>query len=238
MGGPPRHRTACRVAQPAKGEITRSARRHPTRLAALALVAALGFMASACTVLSNAHVLEARLDNAGYLNASVNFVSDNAGAPNDIIRITTDVSARISGVANVDREPQNIAKIVWQTFPYSFSGIEISLRQFITTDYTTAQLTSIFGPRPNGLDRQPLNVALIDNAVNVAETALLAALGFVVFLVLVTLLIIKYRRTVKRRRGVEIREALREYSEKEDREANPLLSGGQAARHNQEHLRR
>jgi hypothetical protein len=156
----------------------------------VAAVAALAVGASACGAIDELLQLESRIEREGYRVDDV-FHDDFGGSRNEV---------QIDADSNRGLDPpegqEEIAGIVWETYPRRFETVAVDL-DGDTATFTRGQLQERFGTRSPRLDEQEFS----DDVTGTIRTAAIAGLiGLVVVVAVVVAVVVGVRRR-RRRRG-------------------------------------
>jgi hypothetical protein len=150
----------------------------------LAAVAAAVVLLAGCELATGTVRTATELQDAGIRNPDLQY--DNGEA-----RIEYDPS---SGLLERRAEQDRAAEIVWRNLPFRLDRIAVTARGgglLDQRDYPRELLEARFGPRPEGLDRSPGEIA--------RRVVLWATVGGLLFLFAVVLIIVLVVRAVRRR---------------------------------------
>jgi hypothetical protein len=150
----------------------------------LAAVAAAVVLLAGCELATGTVRTATELQDAGIRNPDLQY--DNGEA-----RIEYDPS---SGLLERRAEQDRAAEIVWRNLPFRLDRITVTARGgglLDQRDYPREVLEANFGPRPEGLDRSPGEIA--------RRALLWATIGGLLFLLAVVLIIVLVVRAVRRR---------------------------------------
>ncbi len=95
---------------------------------------------------------------------------------------------------------QKVAKVIWNTFQYSFAELQVKVGNSITYAYTFGGLESMFGKRPTQIPNNPLS----NSRLNSVTIFLIALLGFAVLLFIFTISFSRKRRSVPRDSSMDL----------------------------------
>jgi hypothetical protein len=150
----------------------------------LAAVAAAVVLLAGCELATGTVRTATELQDAGIRNPDLQY--DNGEA-----RIEYDPA---SGPLGLRAEQDRAAGIVWRNLPFRLDRITVTARGgglLDQRDYPREVLEASFGPRPEGLDRSPGEIA--------RRALLWATIGGLLFLLAVVLIIVLVVRAVRRR---------------------------------------
>jgi hypothetical protein len=155
-----------------------------------AAIAALAFGVTACSAINELLDLEARIEREGYRVDDV-FHDDFSGSRNEV---------QIHADSNRGLDPpdgqEEIAGIVWETYPRRFESVAVELDGEDAT-FTRSQLQERFGPRVARLDEHEFS----DDVTGTIRTAAIAGLVGLVVLVAAAVAVVVTVRRRRRRRG-------------------------------------
>lgn len=161
--------------------------RRPARLvAALLGIVALALAAGACSTLDELFQLEERIEREGYRVTNV-FHEDFGRGANEV-QVDAESNRGQEGAAGRDE----IAEIVWTTYPRRFQTVAITLDGDLEV-LSRGELQERFGPRPERLDEEEFN-----DEVN--ETIRTGAIAGAIALAVIAVAVVLIVRRVRRRR--------------------------------------
>jgi hypothetical protein len=165
--------------------------RRPARLVALAAAfVALAVGATACSSISELLELQERIEREGYRVGDV-FHDDFGGSRNEV---------QIDASTNRGLEPpegqEEIAGIVWETYPRRFDSVSVTLDDDVAT-FSRGQLQERFGLRAARLDEREFS----DDVSGAIRSAAIAGLIGLVVIVAGAIAIVVAVRRRRRRRG-------------------------------------
>lgn len=147
----------------------------------LALLVLLCATLAGCAAIADLAALQTRIESAGYQNVTLHHRSDNG---TDLLQI------RASGP-----DPDQVAEIVWNTYPEHVDEVSITLDGTATT-YSEAELRDAFGERQ--VTEKPDDDT--DVMKSVVKWLIIGAVAFALLVVgLIILIVVLVRRS--RRRG-------------------------------------
>jgi hypothetical protein len=156
----------------------------PARRRWLALVAISVVLLAGCEFATGTVRTVTELEDAGIRNPSLDFSGG-------VARLEYDSGGPLDRRAEQDRA----AEIIWRNLPFRIEGITVRDRgdgsPLAQRTYPRAVLERLFGPRPEGLDRSPGDLA--------RRVVLWASIGGLVVLAAVILIVVLVVRAVRRR---------------------------------------
>ena len=161
--------------------------RRPARLvAAIAALVVLAVGVTACGAIDELLELQERIEREGYRVDDV-FHDDFGGTRNEV---------QVDAESNRGLDPpdgqEEIAGIVWETYPRRFESVAVSLDDDLVT-FTRGDLQERFGPRTPRLDEQEFR----DDVTSSLRNA--AIVGLVVLVVVVAGVVLIVRRVRRKR---------------------------------------
>ena len=144
---------------------------------ATALTLVLVGLVGACSLVTSTMDTTQALQSDGFGNVRVLPTAYNGGTV-----------VRVSGEAppGADRPEQMAARDVWDHFAFRLSSLEVRLAKRPTVSYSRAELETMLGPRPAGLDDNSVGQSVGRAAVQVlvaGSGALLVVVGLISFFV-------------------------------------------------------
>jgi hypothetical protein len=148
------------------------------RRSGLALGAVLIFAVAlgGCAILRDITELNGRIERAGYTD-----VSTNHSTVNGLTTITITANTVASRRAESE-DVEEIAKIVWETYPRDFDRLQIELNGRQADELTRDDLEAALGPRPAQLVRDDNTLMIVLIVVLSVFLVLIAAIVLIVIL--------------------------------------------------------
>jgi len=157
-----------------------------TRVALVVLVVAM--LVAGCSIINALVTTRSSLANAGWNVTDTNIRSGTGHGPDGTLLVGVDYR---SGMGTVTQQSLAVASVVWNNTPGQFSFLIVTLKGAGSIDanasfqFTHAQLVADLGPRPDGLDANPLiNLAGLGRDVAIAAVVTLVTVGLVTWLVI------------------------------------------------------
>lgn len=162
--------------------------RRPARLVALAAaLVALAVGATACSSISELLELQERIEREGYRVGDV-FHDDFGGSRNEV-----QVDASTGRGLEPPEGQEEIAGIVWETYPRRFDSVSVTLDDDVAT-FSRGQLQERFGQRAARLDEREFSD---DVSGAIRGAAIAGSIGLVVIVAATIAIVV----AVRRRRG-------------------------------------
>jgi len=164
--------------------------------AAVGLVLAV-LLLGACTTVRGLIDTEEALTDAGYTDVEMGF---NSAEGFNQIEVTLRPGSTLGGADAAEE----VAEVVWKTFPLGFDVLVIVLRGSLdfyagAYRYTYSEMAELFGPRPAGFDDKELSDDVVRAGLGVV---IVLAVGGLLFTAAVVLAIVFGVRASRRRKSL------------------------------------